>query len=192
MTNRLEKATGATLEGFRDGGPYSARNTSKGALIREAVLAPLRARIWEASAKKEKARKKALETKLKDLTARAEALRKEIESWTWPEGSATAAELGRGPLYDAISSLDGVRAPPATVAEFVAQESRYAPDLNDGVRVSVAPLQRAGLLAADVIDKKDIAKAVADRAAWRADERRWCRERKLPKPGWWTTAGGGS
>jgi hypothetical protein len=25
----------------------------------------------------------------------------------------------------------------------------------------------------------------ADRAAWRDDERRWCRKGKLPKPGWW-------
>jgi hypothetical protein len=22
---------------------------------------------------------------------------------------------------------------------------------------------------------------------WRADERRWCREGKLPQPGWWLT-----
>jgi SAM-dependent methyltransferase len=68
----------------------------------------------------------------------------------------------------------------------LAQERRYDPDLNDGVRVNIAPLQRACLLAADVIATKDIETAIADRAEWRADERRWCREGKLPQPGWWT------
>jgi hypothetical protein len=53
--------------------------------------------------------------------------------------------------------------------------------------VNIAPLQRAGLLAADVLAAKDVEKAIADRAEWRADERRWCREGKLPQPGWWTT-----
>jgi hypothetical protein len=66
----------------------------------------------------------------------------------------------------------------------VGQERRYDPDLNDGVRVNIAPLQRAGLLAADVL-AKDVEKAIADRAEWRSDERRWCREGKLPRPGWW-------
>jgi hypothetical protein len=51
--------------------------------------------------------------------------------------------------------------------------------------VNVAPLQKAGLLAAEVIAKKDLEKAISDRAEWRADERRWCREGKLPKCGWW-------
>jgi hypothetical protein len=40
-------------------------------------------------------------------------------------------------------------------------------------------------LAADVLAGKDVVKSIADRAAWRDDERRWCREGKLPKPGWW-------
>ena len=51
-----------------------------------------------------------------------------------------------------------------------------------------AALQKAGLLAADVLSKKDVDKAIADRAEWRADERRWCREGKLPQPGWWPAA----
>lgn len=38
-------------------------------------------------------------------------------------------------------------------------------------------------MAADVLAKKDLDKAIADRAEWRADERRWCREGKLPQPG---------
>jgi hypothetical protein len=65
------------------------------------------------------------------------------------------------------------------------QEQAYDPDLNDGVRVNIAPLQKYRLLAADVLPSKDIEKAIEDRAVWRADERRWCREGKLPKPGWW-------
>ena len=73
---------------------------------------------------------------------------------------------------------------PRTVQEFVQQESLYHPDINDGVRVNIAPLQMAGLLMADVLAGKDVDKAIADRAAWRDDERRWCREGKLPKPGW--------
>ena len=85
--------------------------------------------------------------------------------------------------------IDGVQPPPAAPDAFLAQEGRYDPDLNDGVRVNVAPLQAAGLLAADVIAAKDLAKAIADRAVWRADERRWCREAKLPRPGWWVCEG---
>ena len=38
---------------------------------------------------------------------------------------------------------------------------------------------------ADYCAKKAVDKAIADRAEWRADERRWCREGKLPYPGWW-------
>ena len=68
---------------------------------------------------------------------------------------------------------------------FMHQEQAYDPDLNDGVRVNIAPLQKYGLLAADVLAKKDMGRAIEDRAVWRADERRWCREGKLPKPGWW-------
>ena len=68
---------------------------------------------------------------------------------------------------------------------FLRQEYAYDPDLNDGVRVNVAPLQKYGLLAADVLANKDVDRAINDRAVWRADERRWCREGKLPKPGWW-------
>lgn len=86
---------------------------------------------------------------------------------------------------DRYCSLDGTRAIPATALDFIAQESSYSPDINDGVRVNIAPLQKAGLLAADVLAKKDVDKAIADRAEWRSDERRWVREGKLPQPGWW-------
>jgi hypothetical protein len=68
---------------------------------------------------------------------------------------------------------------------FLRQEQAYDPDLNDGVRVNIAPLQRYRLLVSDVLASKDIERAIEDRAVWRADERRWCREGKLPKLGWW-------
>jgi len=88
---------------------------------------------------------------------------------------------------DEWTSRDGQAAPPASRAAFLAQERRYDPDLNDGVRVNIAPLQHAGLLAVPVLAPKDVKKAIADRAVWRADERRWCCEGKLPRPGWWST-----
>lgn len=87
---------------------------------------------------------------------------------------------------DKWASRDGKAAPPSSRDAFVAQERRYDPDINDGVRVNIAPLQKAGLLAADVLATKDLEKAISDRAEWRADERRWCREGKLPRPGWWS------
>ncbi|MGA2451623.1 MAG: N-6 DNA methylase, partial [Polyangiaceae bacterium] len=83
------------------------------------------------------------------------------------------------------TSRDGRAVAPASRDAFRFQERRYEPDLNDGVRVNIAPLQRAGLLAADVLATKDVEKAIADRAEWRSDERRWCREGKLTQPGWW-------
>jgi hypothetical protein len=52
------------------------------------------------------------------------------------------------------------------------------------VRVNVAPLQLAGLLASDILKTSDAQKALADRARWRSDERRWVREGVLPRSGW--------
>ena len=103
------------------------------------------------------------------------------EGFTSPVLTPVAADE---PL-DRWTSRDGQASHPTNRAEFEAQEMRYDPDLNDGVRVNIAPLQKFGLLAADVLDAKDLEKAIADRAEWRADERRWCREGKLPQPGWW-------
>ncbi|MBW7883551.1 MAG: hypothetical protein H3C34_13110 [Caldilineaceae bacterium] len=78
---------------------------------------------------------------------------------------------------------DGVL-PPASRAELRAQEQAWHVDINDGVRVNIAPIQQADLLASDVLAKKDVPKAIADRARWRSDERRWVREGKLPRCGW--------
>jgi hypothetical protein len=80
-------------------------------------------------------------------------------------------------------SGDGVL-PPASPAALVAQEQAWTVDINDGVRVNIAPLQAAGLLAGDVLAAKDLPKAIANRARWRSDERRWVRAGKLPRCGW--------
>ena len=90
---------------------------------------------------------------------------------------------------DKWTSIDGKAHPPPNQDLFYIQEKAYNPDLNDGVRVNIAPLQKAGLLATEVLSKKDVDRAIRDRAEWRADERRWCREGKLPQPGWWKTKG---
>ena len=128
---------------------------------------------------------KPLDARVKRLKASAERLRKTIESWKSKEALTWEPWLSEQPLFDEVTSLDGRRPAPTTIAEFIAQESAYVPDINDGVRVNIAPLQKAGLLAAEVLARKDIDKAIADRAEWRADERRWVREAKLPQPGWW-------
>lgn len=137
-------------------------------------------------------RKHELKEKVKSLKAdhddrsdRARKVRVEIERWTCPEAETWEAWLAEQPLFDSVASLDGQRPPPQSIADFITQESRYAPDINDGVRVNIAPIQKASLLHADVLDAKDADKAIADRAEWRADERRWVREGKLPQPGWW-------
>jgi hypothetical protein len=122
--------------------------------------------------------------------ALANTVRTQIEGLQSKEPAGWGDWLAGQPLFDRISSLDGRRAFPTTIAEFITQESLYAPDINDGVRVNIAPLQKAGVLAADVLAAKDLDKAIADRAEWRADERRWVREGKLPQPGWWPEENG--
>ena len=99
--------------------------------------------------------------------------------------STVLREIVEKEPLDKWTSRDGKVPHPKSVEDFFAQEKRYDPDINDGVRVNIIPLQKAGLLASDVISKKDVEKAIADRAEWRATERRWCREGKLPKCGWW-------
>lgn len=114
-----------------------------------------------------------------------QSVRDTIESWLCLEALTWEPWLAGQDMFDQLSSLNGKRPSSQTVGEFIRQESLYQPDINDGVRVNIAPLQRAGLLTADVLVAKDVEKAIADRAAWRDDERRWCRQGKLPKPGWW-------
>ncbi len=119
---------------------------------------------------------------LKDFDARLEQV------ITMGFSSPALDAIARKEPLDRWTSRDGASLHPQTREAFLAQEQRYDPDLNDGARVNIAPLQRAGLLAAEVLAAKDVEKAIADRAEWRADERRWCREGKLPQPGWWAGA----
>ena len=128
---------------------------------------------------------KPLDARVRRLKAIAQRLRQTIQSWKNEEALTWEDWLSGEPLFDEVTSLDGHRPAPNTIADFIAQESAYVPDINDGVRVNIAPLQKAGLLAAEVLARKDVDKAIADRAEWRADERRWVREGKLPQPGWW-------
>ena len=80
-------------------------------------------------------------------------------------------------------SGDGYLAPTSR-DELLRNEQAWRVDINDGVRVNIAPLQLAGVLASDVLKPADAKKALADRARWRADERRWVRDGKLPCCGW--------
>ncbi len=73
---------------------------------------------------------------------------------------------------------------PTSREELLRNEQAWHVDINDGVRVNIAPLQLAGVLASDVLKSTDAKKALADRARWRADERRWVRDGKLPRCGW--------
>jgi hypothetical protein len=129
------------------------------------------------------ARRLELEGKLEELKAFDGLLEQVISS-----GFASAAldSLASNEPPDKWTSRDGRGSSPTSWEAFLAQERKYVPDLNDGVRINVSPLQRAGVLAADVLPAKDIERAIADRAQWRVDERRWCREGKLLRPGWWT------
>jgi hypothetical protein len=80
-------------------------------------------------------------------------------------------------------SGDGYLAP-VSREELLRNEQTWHVDINDGVRVNIAPLQLAGVLVSDVLKVTDAKKALADRARWRADERRWVRDGKLPRCGW--------
>ncbi|MGH2506242.1 MAG: hypothetical protein ACRDHZ_02295 [Ktedonobacteraceae bacterium] len=80
-------------------------------------------------------------------------------------------------------SGDGYLAP-HNHAELVRYEEAWHVDINDGVRVNIAALQLAGVLVSDVLKTVDARKAIADRARWRSDERRWTRAGKLPRCGW--------
>ncbi len=146
----------------------------------ELTKAAMKARLKEVKAK---IKKFIDEMNLK--AGKAQAIRDAIQAWNSSEPGEWHDWLAEGPMFDQVACLDNRRAPPKTIADFIDQESLYAPDINDGVRVNIAPLQKAGVLAADVLAAKDIDKAIADRAEWRADERRWVREGKLPQCGWW-------
>lgn len=161
--------------------------------LRSQYIGPLRARLQTEIGGLERLKERTrdqdvrlveLETKIEELRVFDAQLEEVIGGGF--DSDALETTLAKEPL-DKWTSHDDRAAAPTSREALLSQERRYAPDLNDGVRVNIAPLQRAGLLAADVLASKDIEGAIADRAEWRADERRWCREGKLPQPGWWPT-----
>jgi hypothetical protein len=113
---------------------------------------------------------------LEDFATRLQKI--EEEGFAAPELPGLLAEE---PLD--LWSGDGQRKP-SDYDEFRRSEEAWHVDINDGVRVNIAPLQLAGVLVSDVLKLADAKKAIADRARWRADERRWVREGKLPRCGW--------
>ena len=113
---------------------------------------------------------------LRDLLGRLQQV--EHEGFACPELDALLAQEP----FDRWSG-DGI-VTLASLEELARQERAWQVDLNDGVRVNIAPLQLAGALAGDVLKAADAKKAIADRARWRADERRWVRAGKLPRCGW--------
>jgi hypothetical protein len=161
--------------------------------LRSHYVGPLRARLQTELSGLERmkertadqdARRLELEESLAELRAFDARLDQVI---TTGFASKTLEVIAAAEPVDRWTSRNGRAPAPISRKAFLAHECKYDPDLNDGVRVNIAPLQRAGLLAAPVLAPKDLEKAIADRAAWRADERRWCREGKLPHPGWWST-----
>jgi hypothetical protein len=117
--------------------------------------------------------------RIQELEDFAERLQRiEEEGFASPE----LQELLVGEPLD-IWDGDGYKKP-SSHDEFRRNEEAWRVDINDGVRVNIAPLQLAGVLATEVLKPADAKKAIADRARWRADERRWVRDGKLPRCGW--------
>jgi hypothetical protein len=123
--------------------------------------------------------------KQRDVDVREAELLAVARAWlsaAWDHVLALASGFA---LHDEHAAPGPDRPAPRDLPAFIRQEQAYTPDLNDGVRVNIAPLQIASLLAAEVLPAKDLEKALKDRARWRSDERRWCRGGRLPRPGWW-------
>ncbi len=117
--------------------------------------------------------------RIRELTAFADRLR------TIEEQGFACDELQKLLANERLDrwSGDGYLSP-ISQDELLRQEQGWHVDINDGVRVNIAPLQLVGILASDVLKAADARKAIADRARWRSDERRWVRDGKLPRCGW--------
>ena len=99
--------------------------------------------------------------------------------------SALGSELADEPL-DCWCARESSLPPPASRSEHEANEARYLPNRHDGIRVNLAPLELARVLAADVLGRPDAERALHERAAWRLAERQWCRQGALGQPSWWS------
>ncbi len=120
------------------------------------------------------------------VNARIQELEAFVEKLRFVEEQGFAcAELEKFIAVEPLDrwSGDGYLAP-ASRDELLRNEQAWHVDINDGVRVNIAPLQLAGVLANDVLKTAEARKALADRARWRADEQRWVRDGKLPRCGW--------
>ena len=73
-------------------------------------------------------------------------------------GIDTAGRLVSGELFDFQQKIESLMGLP------------FAPDINDGVRVNIAPFQRLGLLACNVLNGADVANAIADGIQWHFDD----------------------
>lgn len=153
------------------------------ARLRTQYVAPL---LHAERGRVDSARQSGDDTAAAHATARVQELEAFMERLRGVEEQGfDTSQLENGFLGEPLDrwSGDGILAPASRDA-LLAQERAWAVDLNDGVRVNIAPLQLAGVLASDVLKEADAKKALADRARWRADERRWVREGVLPRSGW--------
>ncbi len=158
--------------------------------VRDRHLAPIAQRLEQDAAQQTKRAPGAARKR-----AEIDEARRELVSFVERLDAVIAAGFGTGELglllagepLDRWTSRDGRALAPASIEAFADGERRYRPERDDGVRVNLAPLQKAGLLSAEVLAPRDVDEAVADRGRWRAHERRLCREGKLDRPGWWPT-----
>ena len=184
-TNNRNKKRGWTQRGptFECLLYYHACSGDAPARIRTQYIEPLlraeRQKVEDAYLFKDEAASVLANARIQELEAFVEKLRF-IE-----EQGFACAELDKFIAVEPIDrwSGDGYLAP-ASRDELLRNEQAWHVDINDGVRVNIAPLQLAGVLASDVLRAADAKKALADRACWRADERRWVRDGKLPRCGW--------
>ena len=117
--------------------------------------------LWQIASRPEKSRKRPA------LACVVHAHRSERRPFSSPIADR-AREPSRRPeseptpraLVESPSAFDRERS-----AEVAANVRAASSD--DGVRVNIAPLQRAGLLGVDVLAPPDVERAIADRARWR-------------------------
>ena len=128
---------------------------------------------------------RALRASVVELARFEERLRGVIVAGFGHEG--LARELAAEPLDRFCARHDGAAVPPDRAC-WLEQEGRYLPVSDDGIRTNLAPLQRAGLLARPVLAPKQIDRAIAERARWRARARDACRAGESVQPYWWPEA----
>jgi hypothetical protein len=171
---------------------YHASSTNTLARIRNEFVGPL---IQRERNKIEQSRQQIEETSLftgldNDLSAQASERIRELEAFVSKlraieERGFACSELQTLLENEPLDRWSGNGyLPPVSREDLSLKEEAWHVDINDGVRVNIAPLQIAGVLTREVLKPADARKAIADRARWRSDERRWVRTGKLPRCGW--------